>query len=226
MRTIQAGAVLVIAVFLSGAGADCKPPVSAPLLRITPYAQQTSNWCWAATGQITMNYVRPGSVPRQCEAVSKVVSNRDGVDTDCCKKEPPNNEPPKKCLVTNDSPAYAENGFEAIATSKNLRVAAEDRALSWEEIKQQIYCKKKPFAFSWRFAASRYASGHMMVAMGYEEKSGEKLVHFFNPSPRNPSEEPVDEEDRFSYRTYEEYVKGGGYVHGQAFYDISFKGGD
>jgi Peptidase_C39 like family len=222
MRTIQSAAVLVLAVFLSGSGVNCVPPDNPPLLKIPTYAQQTGNWCWAASGQITMNYIRPGTVSSQCEAVSKVVSNLLDEEIDCCK-EP---DRTKKCLITHDVPPYEEYNFDAEETSKDLGLPAKDRSLSWDEIKRQIYCEKKPFAFSWRWAISRYASGHMMVAVGYKETDGEHLVHFFNPFPRDERDEPVDEKDRFSVRTYEEYLRDNKHVLGQVFYDISFTGGD
>jgi hypothetical protein len=226
MRKIQAVVVVPISVLLSGACLTCLKPASS-MLSITAYAQQRPDWCWVAAGQITMNSIRPNSVPRQCEAVSKVVNEgklpSDPKYVDCCK---PNT--PKKCRTTNDVPPYEVYDFDFTPTSTDPALTLAQRAISWEEIKCQIHCRKKPVAFSWLWAPS-FASGHMMVAMGYEEKGGERLVHFFDPLPSDDHEGPVDETDRYSYRTYEEYVNSsylpGGHIYGRAFYDITFVGG-
>ena len=223
MRTIQAGAVLALIAFWSGAGAACELPARS-FIPFTPYAQQTSEWCWVASGQITMNSIRPNSVQRQCEAVSRVVRARGGGDVDCCKRNTP-----QKCRITNKAPPYAEYKFDFRSTSGDVLVNVIRRALPWKEVKEQIHCEKKPFAFSRMFAPS-YGSGHMMVAYGYEEKRGEKLVYFFDPLPSVPSERPdqpdktVDKKDRLDVLTYDEYLKDREHLHGQAFYDISFRG--
>jgi hypothetical protein len=210
MRTIQVGAVLAPIVFWSAAAAACDPPASFQL-PFTPYAQQTSDWCWAASGQTTMNSIRPNSVGKQCEAVSRVVRARGGGEVDCCKPTTP-----LKCRIASDVPPYAEYKFD-------FSVEPEDRVLSFEEIKRQIYCQKKPFAFSWLWKP-RYFSGHMMVVVGYKEQGGEKFVRFFNPSPSDPSEGPVTRRGRLKFLTYDEYLEDSKHLHAQAFYNISFRG--
>lgn len=222
MRTIRVCGVLSLTVFLSGAGM-CFPPDTFILSDFKTYAQNTSSWCWAASGQITMNTIEDGSVPSQCDAVTKLVNGEDDEDgeIDCCASATPD-----ECLVTSDRPPFAEYGFSFKKTSGNLSLASEDRSLSWSQIKREIYCKKKPFAFSWRWSISDFDSGHMMVAVGYQEEDGERFVHFFDPWP--PKKGDVGKANRLKVVTYEEYIEDldqieaeTDHIHGQSFYDIS-----
>ena len=224
MRTVLSVALLALVVFLSGAGI-CVKPDSYFLPGIIGYPQETNTWCWAASGQMTMNSIDPGSVPEQCDAVNLRLGR-----TDCCAKK-------NDCPATEEVPPYAEYGFSFKKTSGNWDLFSEDRALSWSEIKTQIFCKKKPFAFSWWWTKSDYESGHMMVAVGYKEEEGEHFVYFFNPFPPDPSGKLIDiDEDtakdkeidlgtrmknRLFVRTYDEYVEDNSHIYGQAFYDIS-----
>ena len=216
MRMIQASAVLVLIVFWSGAGADCDPPSSAQLLNFDAYAQQTDTWCWAASGQMTMNHVDKDSVPSQCAAVNKRWNRND-----CCTT-------PGNCLFTSDlPPLYEAYGFEYEATSDDLELPPADRALPWEEIKEQIYCKKKPFAFSWWSKASMYTSGHVMVAIGYKETGGKRFVTYIDPYPVVDSDGPIPHDGRLVTVTYATYIKRRSgpeaHIHGTAYYDISKK---
>jgi hypothetical protein len=213
MRTIRVFVVLSLTMFSSGAGATCSAPDSFILSDFKTYAQNTSSWCWVASGQITINSIEDGSVPSQCDAVSKRVNGEDG-EIDCCASDTPD-----ECLVTSDLPPFAEYGFSFKKTSGNLNLPAEDRSLSWSQIKRQIYCNNKPFAFSWRWTASDYESGHMMVAVGYKEEGGERFVYFFDPWP--PKKGPVGKANRLKVVTYDEYIEDTDHIHGQAFYDIS-----
>jgi hypothetical protein len=134
------------------------------------------------------------------------------------------------CLLTSElPPLFKAYGFDYKATSDNLYLAPEARALPWEEIKRQIYCKKKPFAFSWWLAESEYMSGHVMVAVGYKELGGELYVDYLDPSPPVDSENPIPHDGRLVTLTYDEYIKGSfpkGHIYGTAFYDISPEGGE
>lgn len=216
MRAIQAGCIVMLAVFLSGFDLGCLfKPSSARLLDFKAYAQRTETWCWAASGQMTMNHIRPGTVHSQCEAVN----DRVGRD-DCCTTRP------SECLVTSDLPPLFEiHGFDFTATSGDINnTSAEERALPWEEIKRQIHCRQKPFAFSWWLAASLYMSGHFMVAIGYTEIDGQRFVDFIDPLPPVDAEGPIPQDGRLVTLTYEEYVENNEHIHGTAFFDINPKG--
>ena len=106
--------------------------VTSDRLPVTLNGQQTNMWCWAASGQMTMNYVHPASNVQQCDEANKEFGR-----TDCC-----NSPVPGPC-VNGGWPEYTKYNFTADTTS--------DAALSWSQIQSQIYCAKKPFAFSWHW---------------------------------------------------------------------------
>ncbi|REG48611.1 papain like cysteine protease AvrRpt2 [Paraburkholderia sp. BL6669N2] len=168
-------------------GGCCTPPVSSSLtVALNP--QQTSMWCWAASGQMTMGYL--GTVVSQCDEANKEFGS-----TDCC-----NNPKPGAC-VQGGWPEYGKYGFNAATTS--------DAALSWDDVKRQIYCRRTPFAFTWHWTGG---GGHMMVATGYTTVRGTNYVAINNPWPPNVGDASII--------TYDVYVSGADHTHWNDYYNI------
>ena len=173
----------------------CNPPdiatVDVPLR-----GQQTSMWCWAASGQMTMNFIHPASGIQQCDEANKRFGR-----TDCCNSPVPN------ACINGGWPEYQKYNFTADMTS--------DTALSWAALKSQIYCKKKPFAFSWHWNGG---GGHMMVVTGYVTIARANYVSINNPWPPTGGTQEII--------TYEAYVGGSAYdhTHWNDYYNITYKG--
>jgi hypothetical protein len=182
------------------AGGCCNPG-NIGSQAVTLDAQQTSMWCWAASGKMTMDFVHPASSIQECDEANKRFGR-----TDCC------NTPVPDACVNGGWPEYAKYSFTATHTS--------DAPLSWADLKSQIYCSKKPFAFSWHWNGG---GGHMMVATGYVTISGTNYVSVNNPLPPNSSVSGGGTEEIY---TYEKYVGGTGYDHSHwdDYYNIVYTG--
>jgi len=165
-------------------------PKSEKTLPVTLLSQETEKWCWAASGEMIMQYM--GASLQQCDEANKRFGR-----TDCC------NTRPSDC-VNGGWPEFDKYGFTSSHTS--------NAALSWDQIKRQIYCKGKPFAFSWKDAPF-IGGGHMMVATGYTTFDGINWVYVNNPEPWG-----VGSTELIPYETY---VSGPLYTHWDDYYDVT-----
>jgi hypothetical protein len=134
-----------------------------------------------------------GASIQQCDEANKRFGR-----TDCC-----NNPVPGAC-VQGGWPEFDKYGFTSSHTT--------DTPLTWDQVKDQIYCKKKPFAFSWHWNGG---GGHMMVARGYVTLEGTNYVYRNNPLPVGVGTSDII--------TYGEYVTGSNHTHWDDYYDISKK---
>jgi len=193
MARIISGAALALVLFLVG----CCKPGNIAWVAATLNGQQTGMWCWAASGQMTMNFLHSASNVQQCDE-----SNKRFGRTDCC------NSPVPSACVNGGWPEYGKYSFKSDITS--------DAPLSWTQIKSQIYCAKKPFAFSWHWNGG---GGHMMVATGYVTIDGTNYVSVNNPWPPTGGVQEV--------YTYDKYVGGSSYdhTHWNDYYNIAYTGG-
>jgi hypothetical protein len=168
---------------------SCCTPKLSWTLNVPLRAQETSMWCWAASGQMCMNFL--GGSVTQCDEANKRFGR-----TDCC-----NNPAPGDC-VNGGWPEFEKYNFKADRTSNT--------ALTWDQLKKQLYCSKKPVAYSWHWNGG---GGHMMVAIGYAEINNERWVLINDPWAPNVGET--------SFITYEEYVSGSNHTHWDDFYNIT-----
>jgi hypothetical protein len=172
----------------------CNPPAEW-YLPVTLRGQETPSWCWAASGEMIMEYM--GAHIEQCDEANKQFTDQSGNPrTDCCNKPVP-----WQC-IDGGWPEFGKYGF----TSSRI----SDEALKWKKVKSQIYCEKKPFAFSWKFNGG---GGHMMVAIGYAMYEGTSWVYVNNPEPWGVG--------NTEWITYESYVSGSYYSHWDDFYDVT-----
>ncbi len=173
------------------AGCTCDPAAigSQP---VTLRSQQTSMWCWAASGQMIMEFLGHGV--NQCDQ-----ANNRFARTDCC-----NNPTPGGC-VQGGWPEFDKYNFTFKTTS--------DTALSWDEVRRQIFCRRTPFAFSWHWTGG---GGHMMDVIGYVTIDGVNYVTINDPWPPNVGDQRTI--------TYNAYISGSGYTHWNDYYDIAYTG--
>lgn len=180
--------IVSIAVYFTSC---CTPNANIGSQAVPLYPQKTNMWCWAASGQMCMSFL--GNNVAQCTQAN----NRFG-RTDCCNSTVPN------ACVNGGWPEFDKYGFSFNTTS--------NAPLSWDDIKKQIYCKKKPFAYSWHWNGG---GGHMMVITGYAVIENVKYVFVNDPWSPNVG-------DQYSL-TYDKYVSGSGYTHWNDYYNITKK---
>jgi Papain-like cysteine protease AvrRpt2 len=149
-------------------------------------------WCWAASGQMVMEFLGHGV--SQCTEAN----NRFG-RSDCCDSSTP------QACIQGGWPEFDKYGFTFKTTS--------NEPLTWEQVQQQIYCQKKPFAFSWHWDGG---GGHMMVVIGYTTIDGTTYVTVNDPWAPNVGDQSI--------KTYAAYVSGSGYTHWNDYYDVTYTG--
>lgn len=207
---IRIAAVGGLALLLS----SCCTPALVGSLPVQMNAQETSNWCWAASGQMIMDYLNHDVA--QCTQAD----NRFG-RTDCCSID--------LCPAPTEAPTYDAfnncigcpcTGWPEFGKYDFTFKRTTNAALSWDDLREQLsnepYCKRKPFAFSWRWAGG---GGHMMVVKGYLTLAGTDYVVILDPWAPCVGDERII--------TYADYVDSpGNYTHWDDFYDITYTGGD
>ena len=158
------------------------------ILNIREIRQLANNWCWAASGEMVLSHYN--QAVRQC----KQVSDRLGNDR-CCD------------LVINQEcdqtgwPDFQRYNLRFQKTSK--------QALTWDQIKTEIACKRNPIAFSWAWAGG--GTGHMMVIKGFRSVDGVNWV-LVNDPMKNPN---------YRIMRYDMYVESAGnHTHWDDFYDF------
>lgn len=93
-------------------------------------------------------------------------------------------------------------------------------ALTFSQIKSQIYCKKKPVAFSWHWPGG---GGHMMVVKGYFTVNGVQYVDVNDPEPYTDLNTLTGGTE--TVMTYADYVsRTGDHTHWNDYYNITYKG--
>src|SRR5437764_14893657 len=101
MEKMKKFASLIFGIALAG----CCNPGNISSLPVTLNGQQTNMWCWAASGQMTMNYVHPASNVQQCDEANKRFGR-----SDCC------NSPVPSACVNGGWPEYEKYNFKADTT--------------------------------------------------------------------------------------------------------------
>lgn len=165
------------------------PTIGSQPVALRP--QETSMWCWAASGEMCMEFL--GASVTQCDEANKRFGR-----SDCC-----NNPVPNGC-VNGGWPEFDKYNFTASVTS--------DAPLTWDAVKTQVFCRKKPFAFSWHWTGG---GGHMMVVTGYAVINNVNYVSINDPWAPNVGNQRLI--------TYDEYVSGTDHTHWNDYYDITKK---
>jgi hypothetical protein len=179
------------------AGGCCTPSAVIGSQPVPITGQHTYMWCWAASGEMTMNFLGASPPVVQCDEANKRFNR-----TDCC-----NSPTPADC-ANGGWPEYDKYGFAADMTS--------NAPLTFAQIQDQIYCWKKPFAFSWAWDSG---GGHMMVVSGYMVLNGQQWVTINDPEPWD-----VTAGGSQYALLYTDYVSvPGDYTHWNDYYNIRKK---
>ena len=177
----------------------CSPP-SKQELPVDFIAQGADYWCWAASGEMVMK--TRGKDVTQCDQ-----ANHRFKQESCCKS------PTSDACNKGGWPEFDYYQFPS------LQPTACQTAISWDQLKEQIACKKSPIAFAWLWSGKpsedcMSGNGHMMVVRGYSEMPNKRLVLIDDPT--------VDEDERQPTEiTYEEFAGSEPtHSHWRDFYDV------
>lgn len=154
---------------------DCKACPSLPAmatLDVKLRPQQTPLWCWAASVEMIVKYFFPGASITQCSEANKAF----GLKNCCYSPLGLPSQSTTNCVRVN-WPELGNYGLDANAV---------DRPLTFAEIKEEIGCYQRPFAFIRNFGNH----SHMMVGIGYVDLGLAQYVYYYNPLPTN-EEHPI-----------------------------------
>jgi hypothetical protein len=150
---------LVGCLLVVGAGqAEDKPP-DRWTLPVVLRPQETELWCWAATGQMTMEFLGVGV--SQSEQVNRALRR-----TDCGTRPTP------RACIKGGSILIKPYGFDHDISKTPLTEGG---------LAYQLYGLRKPVPFAWRFPGG---GGHAALAVGYARQAdGTFLVECLDPWP-------------------------------------------
>ncbi len=174
------------------------------------YWQETSQWCWAASGQTIMNYLGPRTVPQCYQA------NQEFNRTDCC------NCPTPSACVSPGWPQFSAWNYNSSST-------AWGTPLTLNQVMGQIN-GNKPFMFSWAWngggAHAMVGKGYLNISLGFFGKLS--FVYVDNPWPPQGRCGPNGNTSgpfggNFEVVTYAAFVGGPGFdhTHGADIFDVA-----
>jgi hypothetical protein len=175
----------------------CKPEISGNVAN-TLRSQETNNWCWAATTQMLAQHFQINV--KQCD-----LANHSFSKSNCCNTQTQGSSCPK----TNDcnTPGWLELDFAG------LKFKESGTALSWDDLKKQIFCAKKPMGYAYGTSG---VVGHVLVIKGYVTVGSTKYLVLNDPWS------PCVGEERLI--TYEQYADpAGSSTHWNTWFDINKK---
>ena len=173
---------LIALLILTSFASCCKPEVIGNVPN-TLAPQETNNWCWAATTQMLAKHFEINV--KQCD----LANHRFG-KTNCCQLQNEN----IACRKTNDcnTPGWLELDFAGLTFKESAT------ALSWEDLRKQIFCSKKPMGYAY---GQENVVGHVLVIKGYVTVGGTNYVVLNDPwSPC------MGEERLITYDEYKEIL--------------------
>src|SRR3546814_994727 len=97
------------------------------------HPQETGNWCWIANVQMVHAYF--GHSITQCELANSRLGR-----TDCCT---PAGDAPCPKTDNCNTPGNTRGAIESLGYT----VTQANVPLTWDELRKEIYCRKKPLVF-------------------------------------------------------------------------------
>lgn len=175
----------------------CKPEIIGNVAN-TLRPQETDNWCWAATTQMLAQHFQISV--KQCD-----LANHRFKTNNCCTPATAGTACPKNAAC--NKPGWPELDFAG------LKFSESGTALSWEKIRKQIFCAKKPMGYAYGIPDK---VGHVLVMKGYVIVGGTRYIVLNDPWA------PCAGQERLI--TYEEYTDpAGDATHWNTWYDIAKK---
>lgn len=172
----------------------CNPEITGSVAN-TLHPQETNNWCWAATTQMLAAHL--GVTVTQCSLANKRFNM-----SNCCS---PKSEG-AACPKTDDCNKPGWVMLDACGLTSDESPVA----LSWEALRKQIYCSKKPMGYAY---GTPGVVGHVVVIKGYLTLSGTNYVVLNDPWA------PCSGQERII--TYDQYADpAGSATHWNTWYNI------
>jgi hypothetical protein len=234
---------------LSGCRCSCEPPSqtgtqqifqkkdcaqASVSLNVPMCRQEKDLWCWAASGQMCMQYLSMQVC--QCDEADQMLipTNVLFSPTFCCDGGHTCSPEPCNCITPPVScpsacPIFCDERGWPPFDAYHVSYLVTDSAvpLTFEQLTEQIGCDSLPVVFSWAYDGSP-GKGHIMVATGYYTTSaGIQMICINNPAP--PQSDPSAPGSGIGYDpqiaiTYNEYVSSNTYyTHWKDFYSLSYQ---
>ncbi|HEY1031784.1 MAG TPA: papain-like cysteine protease family protein [Flavipsychrobacter sp.] len=140
----------------------CKPEITGNVAN-TLRPQETNNWCWAATTQMLAQHFSVSVT--QCS-----LANQRFNMTNCCSPKSTNASCPK--IDDCNKPGWV------MLAACGLTSDEATSALSWEDLRKQIFCSKKPMGYAY---GTPGVVGHVVVIKGYLTLNGTNYVVLNDP---------------------------------------------
>lgn len=161
------------------------------VLPVPLYAQQTTSWCWAASGEMIMAYLGATVDVTQCTQANKRFTR-----TDCCNNF-------ANC-VSGGMPEFSKYGFTSTYAT----------TFTFDQLKAEIQMGR-PVGFIHRQNSDGFQ--HYMVVTGYTESGGQKVC-INDPWPSNANKTAGGVK---KILTYAEWVGGTGYTNTLNYVDYN-----
>jgi hypothetical protein len=192
------GALGIAPADATSAAAQGKPP-DRWTLPVTLRAQETEVWCWAATGQMIMEFLGKGV--SQSQQANLAFRRND------CGRQPI----PGPCI----------RGGEILLKPYGFRYDASFQPLSAEAVVHQIYTLRKPIPFAWRFPGG---GGHAALVVGYARQAdGTLLVECLDPYPPPGKDVRSWGGGHRVFMPYSRWVGDYDHTFGHAYYNVTPK---
>ena len=176
----------------------CCNPKKSSSVSDALHAQETDNWCWAATTQMLAGHF--GIATTQCD----IANHRFG-KTNCCTAATTGADCPKTADC--NTPGWPELDYVGLKFSESAT------ALSWRRLRKQVYCQHKPMGYAY---GTPGVVGHVLEIKGYTKIFGTRYLILNDPwSPCNGAVRLI---------TYEQYADPAGTAtHWDTWYDLAKK---
>jgi hypothetical protein len=193
---VGAAALALLPVETPPAGAQEKPP-DRWSLPVKLHAQETEVWCWAATGQMTMEFM--GKEVSQGEQANLAFRRND------CGQRPT----PRPCA----------RGGEILLRPYGFSYETATRPLTEQALVHQLHALRKPVPFAWRFPGG---GGHAALVTGYvRQADGPLLVECLDPYPPPGKDARAWEGGHRVFMPYGRWVGDYDHTFGHAFFNVA-----
>jgi hypothetical protein len=187
-----------------GMGPADTPPAAAQeshpdrwMLPVKLHAQETEVWCWAATGQMTMEFLGKGV--SQAEQANLAFRRSD------CGQRPT----PRPCV----------RGGEILLRPYGFTYEASTKPLSEQAVIHQLHTLRKPIPFAWRFPGG---GGHAALVTGYARQAdGTLLVACLDPYPPPAKDARSWGGGQRIFMPYSRWVGDYDHTFGHAFFNVT-----
>ena len=186
----SAGAILALACFVLLACRDEKTPlaeklaaptltgsVAVPVSRCTdqtkylvkdktnPIAPEGEQLCWAASAEMAMNAIERYVPHKQCRQCNERFNPTNALDGDCCSEVL--------------KPSWCDQPAGGIPPLWGWTSTPLPRALEVDEITDELCVQQRPFLIA---EPANGGSGHMEIAITYDQDSTGPILVAYNPS--------------------------------------------